>query len=183
MRVVARVVPAATVACVIATAYLGVTAAGAQQPAVAVGNYGGGAVLASPGSIYAQGNMLIGLRASGGVVRMNVSMALRISSDGERLARALYDVTVRCDGATITDAFDAPRRDLTISADGSVSDTERFTLRRRGEVYRSVERFSATIGSGGARGTFSTSTRVSDRRTGRTLRRCRSGTVRWTAAR
>jgi len=263
----------------------------AQEPGLGDGNYGGGAVLASPRSIYGAGNMLIGLRFSGGRLLINVGMrlscaedavfsararpdadgsfrvagtsvsgavrtryvvkgliaagsargtasartsitrrgratrcppskvrwqarrasgetaiapaapkermfgttsqrlngprraiALRLSSDGTKLARALYDVTVRCGRRTITDTFDAPKRNLLIAADGSVRDVERFTFSDRRTVYRSIERFTATIGSAGARGTFSTVARIADRRSGRTLLRCRSGTVRWSAS-
>ena len=264
----------------------------AQDLAGPVGNYGGGAVVAPPRSIYSAGNMLIGLRASGGALRMNVAMTLscsvdatfaaratpaadgsfsargsarrrggirtrwsirgtiagaaasgsatarttvtrggrtracptsrvkwsarraggdlglpppppkeryfgttsqrlngprraitlRISSDATKLARALYEVTVRCGSETITDTYDAPKRNLAIGADGRVRDIERFTFRNGRTIYRSVERFSATIGAAGASGTFSTTARITDRRTGRTLVRCRSGSVRWTAA-
>ncbi len=263
----------------------------AQQPVAPLGNYGGGAVVAPPRSLYAAGNMLIGLRAHGGELRMNVAMtlscsqdaqfsararpaadgsfratgtsssdgvrtryvvagtisgisaagtasartsirrrgrttrcpaskvrwqarratgeigippaapkermygttsqrlngprraiALRLSSDGTRLARALYDVTVRCAKRTLTDTYDAPKRNLAIAADGRVRDVERFTFSDRRTVYRSTERFKATIGAGGARGTFSTVARIADRRSGRTLVRCSSGTVRWTAS-
>jgi hypothetical protein len=263
----------------------------AQDATPAVGNYGGGAVVAPPRSVYSAGNMLIGLRVSAGRLKMNVTVtlscsvdaaftaratvaadgsfsargsardgaartrwsisgtiagaaasgtatarttlsadgrtrrcpastvrwaarratgdsgapppppkeryfgttsqrldgprravALRISSDGTKLARALYDVTVRCDGETVSDTYDAPKRNLTIAADGKVRNVERFTFRNRATTYRSVERFTATIGAAGATGTFSTTARISDRSSGRTIRRCSSGTVRWIAA-
>ena len=263
----------------------------AQDVAPAVGNYGGGAVVAPPRSVYSAGNMLIGLRASGGRLQMNVTMTLscsvdaeftaratpaadgsfsargtardgaartrwslsgtiagaaasgtatarttlgtggrarrcptstvrwaarratgdtgtppppgkeryfgttsqrlngprraivlRISSDATKLARALYDVTVRCGGEPMSDTYDAPKRNLTIAADGKVRDIERFEFRNRGTIYRSVERFTATIGAAGASGTFSTTARISARSSGRTILRCSSGTVRWSAA-
>jgi hypothetical protein len=275
-----------------ALAALATLAAGASataQDAVApVGNYGGGAVVAPPRSVYSAGNMLIGLRASAGKLLMNVTLtlscsvdaqftaratvaadgsfsargatrdggartrwsiagtvagaaasgtatarttlsgtrhcpsstvrwaarratgdsgapppppkeryfgttsqrlngprraiALRISSDATKLARALYDVTVRCAGETLTDTYDAPKRNLEIAADGTVRNVERYTFRNRGTIYRSVERFEGTIGAAGAHGTFSTTARISARSGGRTILRCGSGTVRWSAA-
>jgi len=285
--------PAAALALIVAAPVACATAiAIAQEPGVMNGNYGGGAVVAPSRSIYGAGNMLIGLRSSGGRLRMNVSMTLscsqdaqfsahakpaadgsfrvrgtsrignirtrytlkgtisagiargtatartsvtrggrttrcpaskvawqarrstgdtgpppavaksrmhgttsqrlngprraitlRLSTDGTTLARALYDITVRCGDRTITDTFDAPKRNLPLDDVGGVRDIERFTFKDRRTVYRSVERFKATIGSAGARGTFSTTARIADRRTGRTLLRCRSGSVSWTAAR
>jgi len=289
-----RVIAAAGVLAVALTAG---SAALAQEPAAPAGNYGGGAVVAPPRSIYNAGNMLVSLRATGdgrvqinaavilscsedavlrlvvtpatdgtfeakgvrarrtgrgGRVRTDYSIAgtiagasaggtatarnsitrggrtqrcpratvrwqarratgdiglapplararmhgttsqrlagprraitLRLSSDATKLTRALYEVTVRCGSQTLTDTFDAPRRNLPIAADGSVRDVERFTFRARRTIYRSVERFDAKVGAAGASGTFSVTSRTADRRTGRTLRRCRSGTVRFKAA-
>ncbi len=111
------------------------------------------------------------------------AITLRISSDGATLARALYDVTVRCDSKRVTAAYDAPRRNLLIAPGGVVHDVERFTIASRRTIYRSVERFAGTVGAAGAAGTFSTNVRIADRRSGRTLDRCRSGRVTWTAAR
>lgn len=110
------------------------------------------------------------------------ALVLRVSSDATKLTRVLYEVTVRCGSQTLTDTYDAPRRHLAIAADGRVRDVERFIFTSRRTIFRSVERFDATVGAAGATGTFSTTARVSDRRTGRTLRRCRSGTVHFTAA-
>lgn len=110
------------------------------------------------------------------------AIVLRLSSDGTKLARALYDVSVRCGGRTIAGTYDAPKRNLPLDAAGGARDVERFEFSDRRTVYRSVERFEATIGAQGARGTFSTTARIADRRSGRTLVRCRSGTVDWTAA-
>ena len=110
------------------------------------------------------------------------AITLRLSSDGTTLARALYDVSVRCGSTTITNTYDAPKRNLPLDDVGGVRDVERFTFKDRRTVYRSVERFKGVIGAAGASGTFSTTARISDRRSGRTLTRCRSGTVRWTAA-
>jgi hypothetical protein len=111
------------------------------------------------------------------------AITLRVSSDGATLARALYDITVRCDSKRVTAAYDAPRRNLPFAAGGVVHDVERFTIASKRTIYRSVERFAGTVGSAGAAGTFSTRVRIADRRSGRTLDRCRSGRVTWTAAR
>jgi len=110
------------------------------------------------------------------------AITLRVSADGAKLTRALYEVTVKCGSRAITDTYDAPKRNLPIAADGTVRDVERFTFRTRDTIYRSVERFEATLGAAGAHGTFSTTARLASRATGRTLGRCRSGTVRWSAA-
>jgi hypothetical protein len=110
------------------------------------------------------------------------AIVLRLSGDATKLTRAIYDLTLRCAGRSETDIYDSPKRNLKIAADGSVSDTERFTFLTSTTVLRSVERFEGKLGMAGASGTFSTVSRESDRRTGRTTRTCRSGTVRWTAA-
>jgi hypothetical protein len=293
----ARIVRSAIALTLIAAVAIGATAA-AQESAPGLGNYGGGAVVASNRSLYGAGNMLIGLRSAGdGTVQINATVTLacsedavlslrttlaadgsfvergtssrrggpgvdvvttyrlsgrilgpaaggkatvrnaivhdgaattrcprvtvrwsarrpageiggapapgsrlhgttsqrlhgprraitlRLSSDGATLARALYDITVRCDSKRVTAAYDAPRRNLAIAPGGVVHDVERFTIASRRTIYRSVERFAGTIGSSGGAGTFSTSVRIADRRSGRTLDRCRSGRVTWTAAR
>jgi hypothetical protein len=295
---VARIVRALAAATLLAVGSIAGAVAVAQAPVAPAGNYGGGAVVAPPRSIYNAGNMLVGLRApgdgrvqinaavilscsedavfrlfvtpaadgsfdakgvrtrrtsGGGRVRTDYTIAgtigagaaagtatarnaitrggrtqrcpratvrwqarratgeiglpapaprarlygttsqrlagprravvLRVSSDGAKLTRALYEVTVRCGSRTLSDTYDAPRRNLAIGADGSVTDVERFTFRSRTTIFRSVERFEAKVGAAGATGTFSTTGRLFDRRTGRTLRRCRSGTVSFDAAR
>ena len=53
---------------------------------------------------------------------------------------------------------------------------------RRPSVYSYVERFGATLGSGGAEGFFSVNVTVRRRSTGRRISRCRSGVVRWSAS-
>jgi hypothetical protein len=44
------------------------------------------------------------------------------------------------------------------------------------------DRFTAQLGSAGARGTFSLSDRTTDRASGRVIQSCKSGEVKWTAA-
>ena len=110
------------------------------------------------------------------------AIVLRVSSDASKLTRAIYDVTLKCDGATLTDNYDSPRRNLTIGAGGTFADVERFTKRNATTITRSTGRFAGTIGMAGASGTFSVTERISNRRTGRLAATCRTGTVRWTAA-
>jgi hypothetical protein len=110
------------------------------------------------------------------------AIVMRVSSDASKLTRAIYDVTMKCDGATLTDIYDSPRRNLKIAADGSVSDVERFTRRNATTITRSTGTFAGRLGAAGAAGTFSATDRIYNRRSGRLAATCRSGTVRWTAA-
>jgi len=110
------------------------------------------------------------------------AVVLRVSSDATKLTRAIYDVTLKCGSTTLTEIYDAPKRNLAIAAGGTVRDVERFTYRTRTTITRDTERFAATIGQTGASGTFSIVSRQTSRRTGRTISTCRSGTVRFTAA-
>ena len=110
------------------------------------------------------------------------AIVLRVSPDGAKLERALYDVTLKCPRATDTDVHDAPLRNLAIAADGTFTDVERFRYRDRRTIQYDTERFSGQIGSAGANGTFSVVSRLANRATGRTIGTCRSGTVAWTAA-
>ncbi len=118
---------------------------------------------------------------SQGVGKRRHGIVLRISADGTRVTRTLYSVNIRCLGRTFA-ALDAPgNRNLPINAGGKFSDVERYTLRLSRRVrLRFVERLSGTIGSTGAQGRLSISGRYIDRR-GRTLGRCRSGSVKWSA--
>lgn len=122
------------------------------------------------------------------------AIGLRVSRDTRKVSRALYDVTLRCDSRAIAalygsssarvfpDVVDAPRRNLRMAADQTFADVERFTTRLRTTILRSTERFAGRLGTTGARGTQSIDSRLADRRSGRTLGRCRSGTVDWVAA-
>lgn len=108
-------------------------------------------------------------------------IVLRVSADGSRLTRALYGMTLRCGRRSLPDIIDTPKAGVPISA-GVVSDRERFEFRDRTTITSGDERFEGTIGARGAAGTFSVVSRTRDRRTGRTLETCRSGTIRWSAA-
>lgn len=110
------------------------------------------------------------------------AIVMRISADATKLTRALYDIDLRCEGRTVRGLYDSPRRNLPIKADGTVADVERFTYRDRTTILRYIETFEATLGQAGARGSFSTVSILTSRRTGRTLGTCRTGTVTWTAS-
>lgn len=110
------------------------------------------------------------------------AIVMRVSGDGTKLTRALYDIDLRCEGRTVRGLYDAPRRNLPIKSDGTVSDRERFEFRDRTTILRFDERFQATLGQAGVRGTFSATSRLVSRRTGRTIGTCRTGTVRFTAS-
>ena len=110
------------------------------------------------------------------------AIVMRVSADASKLTRAIYDVTLKCDGATLTDIYDSPRRNLKIAADGSFSDVERFTNRSATTIVRDTGRFAGRIGATGASGTFSLTERIFNRQTGRLAATCRTGTVRWTAS-
>jgi hypothetical protein len=109
------------------------------------------------------------------------AIALRISPDGTRVKRALYSLNLKC-GSGTDQIVDSPKQNLTIRADGKVSNTESYS--RVVDRHRRVhlkESFSAKVGSTGATGSFKVAGRVSSRRTGRTLLLCSSGKVKWTA--
>ena len=110
------------------------------------------------------------------------AIVLRVSSDATKLTRALYDVTLTCGTRKRTDIYDAPRRNLTIEDDGTFADVERFEYRDRTTIQRDDERFAGQIGAAGANGTFSVVSRVTDRRSGKTISTCRSGRVTWAAS-
>ncbi len=109
-------------------------------------------------------------------------IVMRVSSDGTKLTRALYGVTLKCNKRTIPDIVDTPRRSLTITAQGAVKDNVKTTFRDDETVTSSDERFAGTLGSTGAKGTLSITERTKSRKTGRLLETCRTGKISWTAA-
>jgi opacity protein-like surface antigen len=129
-----------------------------------------------PGArMYGTTSQLVGKRHHG--------IVLRFSADGTRLTRALYALNENCHHPPGTTSFDVPGKSLAITPGGTVSDVERFTLKLSARVrVRLIERFSATVGSAGATGTFQDRARYYDVRTNRTLDRCDTGRVKWTAA-
>ena len=64
-----------------------------------------------------------------------------------------------------------------------MKDRERFTITEGETVTYVDDRFTAELGTRGARGTFSLSDRTTDRASGRTIQTCKSGTIRWRASR
>jgi hypothetical protein len=109
-------------------------------------------------------------------------IVLRVSDDGLVISRALFGEAVRCSDDTNSIGLEAPRTNARIDPKGRVDDRERFTIREGNSVVKVNDRFTAELGETGARGTFSLSDRTTDKTTGRVLRTCRSGVVKWTAA-
>ncbi|MGI8731028.1 MAG: hypothetical protein ACR2LK_13780 [Solirubrobacteraceae bacterium] len=110
-------------------------------------------------------------------------IVLRVSGDGRRLRRGLFSESVKCSDGTVSIGVEAPRTNVRIDRRGRVRDRERFEIKEGETLVRVDDRFTANIGSKGARGTFSLSDRTIDRASGRTIRTCRSGKVRWRASR
>lgn len=109
-------------------------------------------------------------------------LVIRVSSDGKRLTRALYGVTLKCDKRRIPDVLDTPRRSVTIDSKGRVTDNVKSTFRDKDTVTRSDERFAGTLGSTAAKGTLSITERTKSSRTGKRLETCKTGPISWTAA-
>lgn len=133
-----------------------------------------GTPAAAPGGalLYGTTNQRLGAARRG--------IVLRVSEDATKLDRALYGVMLRCSNGT-SPGFDLPRDALAIAADGSFADRQQGSERTKTTVVRYDERFAGTIGSTAAQGAMSVYVRYSDRRSGRTLVRCSSGPVSWTA--
>ena len=109
-------------------------------------------------------------------------IVLRLSGDRTRISRALFGEQVRCDDDTRSIGIEAPRTNIAIDADGKVSDHETDRI-DNGATYTYIEdRFTATLGRRGAKGTFSLSDRTVDKLTGNVIQSCKSGTIKWTAA-
>jgi len=109
-------------------------------------------------------------------------IVLRVSSGGRFLSRALYGVTLRCGKLAFPDVLDTPRRDVPIDDQGRFDDRIVDTSRQDRTMTRSVERFSGTIGSAGAKGTLSITERTRSRKTGKLIETCRTGPIKFTAA-
>ncbi|MDX6689338.1 MAG: hypothetical protein QOG15_795 [Solirubrobacteraceae bacterium] len=107
---------------------------------------------------------------------------MRISSDGTKLTRALYGVTLKCDKRAIPDIVDTPRRSLVIDSSGTVVDNVKSTFKDAKTVTKSDERFQGTLGSVGAKGTLSITEVTKNRKTGKLIETCKTGTISWTAA-
>jgi hypothetical protein len=108
-------------------------------------------------------------------------IVLRLSGDGLVISRALFGESVRCSDHTRSTGIDAPRTNARIDAKGRVDDHERYEIKQGTALVKVDDRFTAQLGSAGARGTFSLSDRTTDRTTGRVLQSCKSGEIKWTA--
>ena len=119
-------------------------------------------------------------RGAGGPSR---AIVLRVSADGRKLTRGLFGESVKCNDGKLSIGVEAPRTNIRIDGRGRVNDRERFELKEGETIVHVDDRFTAQLGSKGASGTFSLSDRTADRASGRTLRSCKSGTIRWRASR
>ncbi|HEV7885339.1 MAG TPA: hypothetical protein VGO81_17330 [Solirubrobacteraceae bacterium] len=108
-------------------------------------------------------------------------IVLRLSGDGLVISRALFGESVRCSDRTRSTGIEAPRTNARIDAKGRVDDHERYEIKQGNALVKVDDRFTAQLGSTGARGTFSLSDRTTDRTTGRVLQSCKSGEIKWTA--
>ena len=109
-------------------------------------------------------------------------IVLRVSGDGRRISRALFGQHVRCRDGKRSIGIEAPRTEIAIRRGGRVRDRERDEIDNGATVTHVDDRFTATLGHDGARGTFSLSDRTVDKATGNVVQSCRSGRVRWVAA-
>ena len=90
---------------------------------------------------------------------------------------------MKCSDDRVAIGIEAPRTDVPIDSRGRVNDHERYEFTQGEAVVHVDDRFTAELGTRGARGTFSLSSRAADRASGRTIQTCKSGTIRWRAAR
>ena len=109
-------------------------------------------------------------------------IVLRLSGDRRRIARALFGEQVRCSDRKRSIGIEGPRENIAISSKGRVSDHETDRIDNGATVTHIDDRFTATLGRDGAKGTFSLSDRTVDKTSGNVVQSCRSGRVKWTAA-
>jgi hypothetical protein len=109
-------------------------------------------------------------------------IVLRISDEGDTISRALFGESVKCSDDTQATGLEAPRTNAAIDSKGRVDDHERFTIRSGDAIVKVNDSFTGVFGETGAHGTFSLSDRTTDKTTGRVLRTCKSGVVKWVAA-
>ena len=112
----------------------------------------------------------------------NRAIVVRVSADGRRITRALFAESVRCSDGRVAIGVEAPRTNVRIGSRGRVRDRDRYTITQGETVVHVDDRFTAELGSKGARGTFSLSDRTTDRASGGTIQTCKSGTIRWRAS-
>ena len=105
----------------------------------------------------------------------NRPIVLRVSADGRALTRALFGESVKCSDGKLSIGVEAPRTNSAIDSRGRVRDREQFTITEGETVTHVDDRFTAELGSRGARGTFSLSDRTTDRASGRTIQTLQVG--------
>lgn len=110
-------------------------------------------------------------------------ITLRVSADGRRITRALFSHALRCSDDTRSIGVEGPRENIPIGRSGTVEDRDRFTFDDGGRRVYVDDRFTAQLGSRGARGTLSLSDRTIDIASGNTIQTCETGTIRWKASR
>lgn len=109
-------------------------------------------------------------------------IVIRLSGDRRRISRALFGEQVKCSDRKRSIGVEAPRTNIAIDSKGRVSDHETDKI-DNGETFTHIDdRFTATLGRSGAKGTFSLSDRTVDKVTGNVIQSCKSGTIKWTAA-
>ncbi len=128
------------------------------------------------------GGLVLGTSAQREPGGAPLGIALRRSADGRSVSRAIYGVRMDCLGIGRSPTFDLPRDDLAIGLDGSVADVQAGLVKTDASILKYLERFNATLGSTGARGTFSVELSVRRRATGKRVTLCRSGDVDWSAS-
>ncbi len=108
---------------------------------------------------------------------------MRVSADGRRVTRSLFAYAVKCSDGRLSIGVEAPRTNVAIDARGRVRDRDRSSQKEGETIVEIDDRFTAELGSKGARGTFALSDRTKDRASGRVIQTCRTGTIRWRASR
>jgi hypothetical protein len=109
-------------------------------------------------------------------------IVLRLSGDRRRISRALFGEQVKCSDGNRSIGIEAPRTNIAIDSRGRVSDREKDKIDNGATFTYLDDRFTATLGRTGAKGTFSLSDRTVDKLSGNVIQSCSSGTVKWTAA-
>jgi len=109
-------------------------------------------------------------------------IVLRLSADRRRISRALFGEQVKCSDGKRSIGIEAPRTNIAIDSKGRVSDHETDKIDNGATFTYLDDRFTATIGRTGAKGTFSLSDRTVDKLSGNVVQSCSSGTIKWTAA-
>lgn len=109
-------------------------------------------------------------------------IVMRLSGDRRRISRALFGEQVRCSDRKVSIGVEAPRTNIAIDSKGRVSDHETDKIDNGTTFTHIDDRFTATLGRSGAKGTFSLSDRTVDKLTGNVIQSCKSGTIRWSAA-